>query len=78
MALPRRVERRLLQLLMQEEVEDRDAVLAVVARDRLQERQRSRRRYWVKPWLTRRHLFGQYETLFQEFIFPALPPFPVY
>ena len=56
---------RLLQLLMLEEAEHRDAMLAVVARDRLQERQR-RRRYWVKPWLTRRPLLGQYETLFQE------------
>ena len=41
-------------------------MLAVLARDRLQERQRRERRYWVKPWLTRRPLFGQYETLFQE------------
>ena len=57
---------RLLQLLMLEEAEDRDAMLAVIARDRLQERQRRKRRYWVKPWLTRRPLFGQYETLFQE------------
>ncbi len=50
---------------MLEEAEHHDAMLAVVARDRLQERQR-RRRYWVKPWLTRRPLLGQYETLFQE------------
>ena len=57
---------RLLQLLLQEEAEDRDAVLAVVALDRLQERQKRRMHYWVKPWLTRRPLFGQYGTLFQE------------
>jgi hypothetical protein len=65
MALPRRMGHRLLQLLILEEAKDHDAMLAVVARGRLQERQR-RRRYWVKPWLTRRPLFGQYETLFQE------------
>lgn len=65
MAQPRRMRDRLRQVLLQEEAEDRDAVLAVAALERLQERQR-RRRYWVKPWLTRRHLFGQYETLFQE------------
>ena len=29
-------------------------------------RQRRRRRYWVKPWLQRRSMLGQYETLFQE------------
>lgn len=57
---------RRLQVLRQEEREDRDAVLAVACADNLQERQRRRRRYWVKPWLTRRHLFGQYETLFHE------------
>ena len=66
MAIPGRMHHRLLQLLMLEEVEDRDAMLAAVALNRLQERQRRPRLHWVKPWLTRRPLFGQYETLFQE------------
>jgi hypothetical protein len=25
-----------------------------------------RRRWWVRPWIERRRLFGQYETLFRE------------
>lgn len=37
MALPRRMRHRLLQLLILQEAEDRDAMLAVVARGRLQE-----------------------------------------
>ena len=27
---------------------------------------KSRRRFWVKPWLSRRTMHGQYDTLFQE------------
>jgi hypothetical protein len=54
---------RLLQLLLQEEAEDRDTVM--VEGGRVQDRRR-KKRFEVKPWLRRRHLFGQYETLFQE------------
>ena len=25
------------------------------------------RQYWVRPWIERRRLFGQYHTLFQQF-----------
>jgi hypothetical protein len=42
-----------LQLLLQEEVKNFDAVLTTVGQNRLQEGQR-KSRYWVKPWLTRR------------------------
>ena len=29
-------------------------------------RERQRRRWWVRPWLQRRPLYGQYETLMAE------------
>ena len=61
---PTNMGNRLQQLRMVEEAEDRDILVAVLARRRQQRTQR--RRYWVKPWLTRRRLFGQYETLFHE------------
>ena len=42
-------------------------VLALVAeQERNAERVRRKRRWWVRPWLTRRSLFGQYETLMLE------------
>lgn len=66
--MPRRMRLRLLHLLMQEEEEEeRDAIVALVAHNCVEEeRDHRRRRYWVRPWLQRRALFGQYDTLFQE------------
>ena len=39
--------------------------LIIRERQRLQEERRVRQ-YWVRPWIERRRLFGQYHTLFQE------------
>ena len=58
--------RLLLNALLQEEREDDEAVIAMVAWARLQQNPRRKRRWWVKPWIQRRRLYGQYDTLFQE------------
>ncbi|XP_053372723.1 uncharacterized protein LOC123561515 [Mercenaria mercenaria] len=42
------------------------AVAALVAEEEIEARQRRQRRWWVKPWIQRRPLYGQYETLMQE------------
>ena len=42
-------------------------VVALAAEEELQAvRQRRPRRYWVRPWIQRRSLYGQYETLMAE------------
>ena len=60
----------LLQLqiqLQEEEEEDDNFMLAlVVERQRVLREGRRARRWWVRPWIERRRLFGQYDTLFQE------------
>ena len=38
----------------------------LVAEEAMRRRQRRRRRYWVKPWIQRRVLQGQYENLMAE------------
>lgn len=53
------------QIQNDEDEEDRDAVVAVYARNRIAQERRERR-FWVKPWLQRRTMLGQYDTLFQE------------
>ena len=47
---------------------DMDAFIALVYLGRVlkRRRRRRRRRYWVRPWLQRRPMLGQYDTLFQE------------
>ena len=52
------------QLVLVEDEEEIEDVMAVVIRHRLQRARH--RRFWVKPWLTRRRIHGQYHTLFQE------------
>ena len=63
MALGRR--NRIRNLILMENEEDQDAALAVLIRNRMEVNRRLRH-FWVKPWLQRRCIFGQYETLFQE------------
>ncbi len=45
-----------------------DAVLVALLLEQHQahREQRRRRRWWVRPWLQRRMLHGQYDTLMQE------------
>jgi len=64
--MPQRV-RRLLEDRVREDNRDREAVVLILAYQHIrQQRQRRRRRFWVRPWVERRRIFGQYETLFQE------------
>jgi len=43
------------------------ALVALVAEDeRGAELQRRRRRWWVRPWIARRPIYGQYEQLMNE------------
>ena len=48
-----------------EEEENREVTAIVLAKKRL-EQTRLRRRFFIKPWLKRRPMFGQLETLFPE------------
>lgn len=64
--MPERV-RRILQDRVREDEDDADALVVIMAYNRVQQqRERRRRRWWVRPWVLRRQIFGQYETLFQE------------
>jgi len=45
---------------------DEGVVLIMAHMVQQRRRQRRRRSCWVRPWIERRHLFGQYETLFHE------------
>lgn len=49
-----------------EQEEEEDVRLAVLIRERECLIGRARRRWWVRPWIERRRLFGQYHTLFRE------------
>ena len=61
--IPQRVA--ILQRMLRDEEERHDSILALLIRERLRQR-RQQRQWWVKPWIERRRLFGQYYTLFQE------------
>lgn len=52
----------LLQILMNEEDDDQAAFIALLRR----RRRRQARRFWVRPWVARRELFGHYATLMAE------------
>jgi len=66
MAMPIRVRQQLLQQQRGRE-EAEEAVVLYMAHQLVQERrQRRRRTCWVRPWIERRRIFGQYETLFHE------------
>lgn len=61
---------RLRVLMLQEQLQvaayEHDVALLALIRERERQQGRRRRRWWVRPWIERRRLFGQYETLFQE------------
>ena len=60
--------RQLLPLLLLQQIEEveNQAVIAAVMVMREGQVERRRRRWWVKPWITRRPMLGQYDTLFAE------------
>ncbi|XP_041483828.1 putative nuclease HARBI1 [Lytechinus variegatus] len=47
-------------------VQDRHVILMALLIRRRQRHARQRRRWWVKPWIERRVLFGQYDNLMTE------------
>ena len=47
-------------------LQQRHMVVQALLLRRQQRQGRSKRRWWVKPWIERRILFGQYETLMRE------------
>ena len=63
---PRRLRILILRLQLQEEEDRHAALLARLIQARQELRGRRQRRWWVRPWIERRRLFGQYDTLFQE------------
>ena len=66
MAVPGRFGRNYRQILRQLDEDLLDVVAVLAAYEIIDEGRRRRRRYWVKPWLERRSMLGQYDTLFQE------------
>ena len=63
---PRRLRIMVLRLQLQDEEERHAAILARLIAERQQLAGRRARRWWVRPWIERRRLFGQYDTLFKE------------
>ena len=55
-----------LEIQLYQAQEQHDLILMTLIRQRQRERERRIRRWWVKPWIMRRRLFGQYYTLFLE------------
>ena len=53
-----------LEIQLHQAQEQHDVILMTLFRQRQRERGRRRLRWWVKPWIMRRRLFGQYYTLF--------------
>jgi hypothetical protein len=70
--VPQRIALRDLEELVARNNQEQQILLVAVlaARRRQQEREQGRarrpRRWWVKPWVARRPLHGQYHHLFQE------------
>lgn len=54
----------MLQLMLYQEKEDDEAALALLLYQR--RRRRRRRKYWMRPWITRRPIFGDYDNLMAE------------
>ncbi|WAR11806.1 hypothetical protein MAR_025986 [Mya arenaria] len=69
MAAPRRLRMALLEHDLAQARFQYNLVLAAILEAAERERQRARRRerrWWVREWILRRPLFGQYETLMKE------------
>lgn len=65
---PQHLRIRLLQMQLARARAQRNVALVAALGQEEEEarRERRRRRWWVKPWLQRRQLHGQYHTLMQE------------
>ena len=63
---PQRLRVLMLREQLQVAAHEHDVALLALIRERERQQGRRRRRRWVRPWIERRRLFGQYETLFQE------------
>ena len=55
-----------LHRLLQRQRNRHAIILAAIIRERQRANERRQRRWWVRPWLERRVLFGHYHTLMQE------------
>ncbi|WAR20585.1 hypothetical protein MAR_002423 [Mya arenaria] len=69
MAAPRRLQMALLEHELAQARFQYNLVLAAILEAAERERQRARRRerrWWVREWILRRPLFGQYDTLMKE------------
>ena len=62
---PHRLRILILRAQLLDEEERHAAILARLIQER-QRQLRGRRRWWVRPWIERRRLFGQFDTLFKE------------
>ena len=62
---PQRLRILILRAQLLDEEERHAAILARLIQER-QRQMRGRRRWWVRPWIERRRLFGQFDTLFKE------------
>ena len=62
---PQRLRIIILRAQLQDAEERHAAILARLIHER-QQQMRGRRRWWVRPWIERRRLFGQFDTLFKE------------
>ena len=63
---PQRLRVLVLQAQLQAAQIEHDIALLALIRERQRLQAAQRRRFWVRPWIERRRLFGQYGTLFQE------------
>lgn len=61
---PRRLQ--MIQLWLQLQQQQDAAALAMLLQRRRRRQQRRQRQYWVRPWIARRLLFGNYENLMVE------------
>lgn len=69
MAAPRRLRLAMLEQELAQARLQHNMILAALLDEAERERQRAprrRRRWWVRDWILRRPLFGQYETLMRE------------
>ena len=56
----------LLRARLAELQDDQNFALLALIRARQQRNRRNPRRWWVRPWIERRLLFGHYDTLMRE------------
>lgn len=55
-----------LQLQLHEAEEHHEAILLTLICERQRQQGPRPRRWWVRPWIERRRMFGQFDTLFKE------------